>query len=92
MFTFSPDAHALYYFAQLLSFSNYLILQHKNFDKGRISWTCVLGAQKNCLIEIIVPGGVAQSVTCLATDASLTADPGVSSLIIALSYTFVEID
>ena len=29
---------------------------------------------------------------CLATDASLTADPGVGSLIPALSSTFVEID
>ena len=37
-------------------------------------------------------GPVAQSVTCLATDASLTADPGVSSLILALSHTFVEFD
>ena len=27
-----------------------------------------------------VPGRVAQSVTCLATDACLTADPGVASL------------
>ena len=26
-----------------------------------------------------VPGRIAQSVTCLATDASLTADPGVAS-------------
>ena len=26
-----------------------------------------------------MPGRVAQSVTCLATDASLTADPGVAS-------------
>ena len=33
-----------------------------------------------------------QSVTCLATDASLTADPGVTSLIPARSHTFVEID
>ena len=38
------------------------------------------------------PGHVAQSVTCLATDASLTADPGVMSLIQARSHTFVEID
>ena len=29
---------------------------------------------------------------CLATDASLTADPGVVSLISARSHTFVEID
>ena len=34
---------------------------------------------------------VAQSVTCMATDASLTADPGVASLIPARSHTFMEI-
>ena len=38
------------------------------------------------------PGRVAWLVTCLATDASLTADPGVTSLIPAQSHTFVEID
>ena len=37
-------------------------------------------------------GRVAQSVMCLATDASLTADPGVASSIPARSHTFVEID
>ena len=37
-------------------------------------------------------GCLAQSVTCLATDASLTADPGVASSITARSHTFVEID
>ena len=42
--------------------------------------------------EIILPGRVAQSVTCLATDASLTADPGVASSILARYHTFVEID
>ena len=35
---------------------------------------------------------VAQSVTCLATDECLTADPGVASSIPARSHTFVEID
>ena len=35
---------------------------------------------------------VAQSVMCLATDACLTADPGVASSIPARSHTFVEID
>ena len=30
--------------------------------------------------------------TCLATDAKLTADPGVASSIPARSHTFVEID
>ena len=38
------------------------------------------------------PGRVAQSVTCPATDASLTADRGVASSIPARSHTFVEID
>ena len=35
---------------------------------------------------------VAQSVTCLATDACLTADPGVASSIPVRSHTFVAID
>ena len=37
-------------------------------------------------------GREAQSVTCLATDVSLTADPGIASLIPARSHTFMEID
>ena len=42
---------------------------------------------------ITSPGRVAQSITCLATDACLTADPGwVVSSIPVLSHTFVEID
>ena len=39
-----------------------------------------------------LPGRVAQSVTCLATDATLTADTGVASSIPAQTHTFVEID
>ena len=35
---------------------------------------------------------VAQSVTCLATDACPTADPGVASSIPVRSHTFVAID
>ena len=38
------------------------------------------------------PGRVAQSVTCLATDACLTAVPGVARSIPVRSHTFVEID
>ena len=38
------------------------------------------------------PDHVAQSVTCMATDASLTADPGEASLTLARSHTFMEID
>ena len=37
-------------------------------------------------------GRVAQSVTCLATDACLTADPRVASSIPVRSHTFMEID
>ena len=39
-----------------------------------------------------IPGRVAQLVTCLTTDANMTADPGVASLIPAQPHTFVEID
>ena len=39
-----------------------------------------------------MPGRVAQLVTCLATDACLTADPGVLSSIPVQSHIFVEID
>ena len=50
-----------------------------------------------CLLSSVTdnwnpPGRVAQSVTCLATDACLTADPGVASSIPARYHTFVEID
>ena len=43
-------------------------------------------------LDKLLPGGVAQSVTCLTTDACLTAIPGVASSIPAQSHTFVEID
>ena len=39
-----------------------------------------------------IPGRIAQSVTCLATDAKLTANPGVASSIPSGSHTFLEID
>ena len=44
------------------------------------------------LLRQKLPGRVAQSVTCLATDACLTADPGIASSIPARSHTLVEID
>ena len=37
-------------------------------------------------------GHVVQSVMCLALDASLAADPGLTNSIPAWSHTFVEID
>ena len=39
-----------------------------------------------------MPDRVAQSVTCLATDACLITDPGVASSIPVRSHSFVEID
>ena len=49
---------------------------------------------KTYISKSFIPGSVAQSVTCLATDACLTAIPGVASSISipARSHTFVEID
>ena len=59
----------------------------------RVFWSS--GWVLDCFILIFfffLPGRVAQSVTCLATDACLTADPGVASSIPVRSHTFVEID
>ena len=39
-----------------------------------------------------IPGCLAQSVMCLATDGYLTADPGGASSIPARYHSFVEID
>ena len=44
------------------------------------------------LKNLYVPGRVVQSVMCLATSASQTADPGVACSIWARSNTFVEND
>ena len=53
---------------------------------------CISHLYKLPSTGITLPHRVAQSVTCLATDACLTADPGVTSLIPVWSHTFVEID
>ena len=58
---------------------------------------CLVSKGMVCVMGVIMglfylPGCVAQSETYLATDASLSADPGVTSLIPAWSHTFVEID
>ena len=55
----------------------------------RISIKCYDGCN---YVTVKLPGHVAQLVTCLATDACLTADSGVASSIPVRSYTFVEID
>ena len=53
---------------------------------------CPDSLQSSKLASTKAPGRIAQSVTCLATDVCLTADPGVTSSIPALSHTLVEID
>ena len=62
----------------------------------RICFQYVLKCNSVCIghlfDQFISPGRVAQSVTCLTTDACLTADPGVASSIPVRSHTFVEID
>ena len=50
------------------------------------------GNRFNIQVQHFVPGRVAQSVTCLAEDTCLTAEPVVASSIPARSHTFVEID
>ena len=75
-----------------------LIKQH--FDFLSLTRGCI-GSSESTHVKIShcwkshvtaqIPGRVAQSVTCLATDACLTAVPGVASSIPARSHTFVEI-
>ena len=58
----------------------------------RRSFRLLFPLRFNILVNSHGPGRVAQSVTCLATDAYLTADPGVVNSIPARYHTFVEID
>ena len=51
-----------------------------------------LSTKFQLLIKAEMQGHVAQLVTCLATDACLTVDPGMASLIPSRSHTFMEID
>ena len=47
---------------------------------------------KDLNLESSGPGRIVQSLTCLAKDACLTADPGVGSWIPARSHTLMEFD
>ena len=49
----------------------------------------LMGKKKS---QVYTQGHIAQSVVCLTADLCLTADPGVASLILAGSHTFVEIN
>ena len=76
------------------SFYILVLQEYWVLTESRIPLTSVLGRFEllQQLDHLRLPGRVAQSVTCLATDACLTADPGVASLIPNRSHTFVEID
>ena len=66
-----------------------LYCKFKLFIFGTLIAYCL---QMTTKVQITLRGPVvAQSVTCLATDACLTADPGVVSSILARYHTFVEI-
>ena len=70
-------------------------MQLCNFEKKSTAGSKIhvkLLIMQSVITRFVLPGRVAQSVTCLATDACLTADPGVASSIRAQSHTFVEID
>ena len=63
-------------------------------QKNRLNETVLLSTQTYVLFDRyeVNHNFMPQSVTCLATDACLTAIPGVASSIPARSHTFVEID
>ena len=63
------------------------------FTVPNVKLTCDLLSKATHLdCHIPIAGPRSASVTCLATDACLTADPGVASSIPVRSHTFVEID
>ena len=66
-----------------------------SFDEslaGCLKTFLTLSMSKYFSFNTFSPGRVVQSGRCLVTDASLTADPGVVSLIPAWSHTFVEMN
>ena len=76
-------------------------LSERGFNFGDISIQGICGKDMTKFSELkliltnpfkqyFTPGHIAQSVTCLATDASLTADPGVASSIQAWSQTVMD--
>ena len=67
---------------------NLLVVSANSVDPDEMPLYVAFHQGLHCLPK----GHIGQLVTCLATDASLTADPGVTSSIPARSHTFVEID
>ena len=66
-----------------------LYIEQRNYLSGLLEYDQIYYIY---ISRVELLGCVAQSVTCLATDASLAADPGVASSIPTRSHTYMEID
>ena len=71
--------------------NSYVKIQHSLILMISIMFTR-FSNEKIVQTQSLRPGRLAQLVTCLATVASLTTDPGVASSIPARDQTFLEID
>ena len=71
-----------------------MFLKNRNISskvkRSKVTDYAALSIIRSFFYPRLSPSRIAQSVTCLTTDARLTADPGVASLIPARSHTFVE--
>ena len=81
----------------IVPFTGYLLTSQTKVDEVYMASANRECTKNSFLISqpnhmLCLPGRVAQSVTCLATDTCLTAIPGLASSIPAQSHTFVEID
>ena len=88
----SFQMHLLFYQSQIQIMRS----TTRHFTNSRSKYFLIIICKKyfrqDCTLPVSTLGRVAQSVMCLATDASLTADPEVASSIPARSHTFLEID
>ena len=55
-------------------------------------WYLIVSIPDICCLSYFDVDLIVSAVMCLATDACLTTDPGVASLILARYHTFVKID
>ena len=71
------------------SYSRSVVVGSSHWFVGSLSLVLIL----LCItIILMIASCIVQLVTCLATDACMTADPGIVSSIPTRSQTFVEID
>ena len=79
-------------YRDLLEKGNNLVLKAEMLTGLEVRKVLLIFMYSKTCVKKKLPGCIAQSVTCLTTDASLTANPGIASSIPARSHTFVEID